>query len=56
MPQPKTCTECQCLEKDDKGNFIVLFEGGVELYVCKMKNANKSIAKIVAETQAVCLE
>jgi hypothetical protein len=53
---PTKCTECSCLEKDQKGNFVVLTEGGIELYVCNLKGRNASIAKTLAETQAVCCE
>lgn len=56
MSQPKTCTQCICLEKDKLGNFTLIFEGGIELYVCKRKGANASIAKTAAETCACCLE
>ena len=56
MIPPLTCTKCACLERDAKGNIVTLLEGGVELYICRRKGANASIAKTAAETCACCLE
>jgi len=56
MTEPQTCIECALLEKDEKGNFILLEEYNMQIYVCKLTKQKFSIKKELAEEQAVCLE